>query len=171
MERDRPIRSEQHLPDRGRRLVGQREGECGQAQRRGARPHRPEPEIVLQRTVGRFQREVHRRQVGEEHESEPAYRERERPEPRANVPAHKRPGGRPHVARGDRTYGDAEEDGRDQARRGEQAPPAALGVVPLGVVGPEGEGRAPEHDADQHQREGDVQRDRQQREGRWKAGE
>src|SRR2546425_3787225 len=138
-----------------------------------ARRQRAAPEVLLQLPLVSFERQVHGRQERERDEREQSDRERERVEPRCHVdcvePVPLRPSGLAESSRRDRSRGGAEQERSDEARDRKYHAPMALLFV--GPVAPERERGPAQHDADQHERERDVQQRAEPRERRWEARE
>ena len=167
--RDQQSRAHQRrLPPGDEQRAERREEE------RPARPERPRPEVLDELGIVGFEREEDGREIGEERQRQQPDGQAERGEPRRRRTGRRSCRLRRYrsgPARGHRADADAEQHRGDQARAGEDPAPAALHRVVLVVVGAEGERRAAQHDADQHQRERNVQHDAEPREHRREAGE
>src|SRR2546425_8396318 len=138
-----------------------------------ARRQRAAPEVLLQLPLVSFERQVHGRQERERDEREQSDRERERAEPRCHVDRVEtvplRPSGPAESSRRDRSRGGAEQERSNEARDREHHTPMALLFVR--PIAPERERGPAQHDADQHERERDVQQRAEPRERRREAGE
>jgi hypothetical protein len=147
----------------------------GEAEGAGAE-QRAAAEDVRELAVLGLAGEVHRGEEREQAQREQAGGEGEGREPLGDeVGAHQAGRAVDGDAGAQRAEGDAEGDRRDEAGDREDAAEAArtgvVGLLRVGVDVQEGEGRAAQDDADKHDRERDVQRGADGREGAGEADE
>ena len=175
MQRQGPGRKDQVIQEAGSAAAREEQHCDGREEQRHSGAERPAAEVLPQRLVLRFERQIDGREKRERHERKHPDRERKRREPRRDVdgvePVPRPSSPVPDRARRDRSYGGPEQQRRDEARAREQSPPPALHRVALPAVATKRERGTAQHDPDQHQRERDVQPDTELGECRRKAGE
>ena len=172
MKRERPWRAHQSLGHEWGVPHRQQEDQNCREEHDDAGAERIAAEVFDQLPLLRLQGQEHRREEGEERQREGADSERERREPRLHEPLREGSrGGRHHPAARHGPDADPEQQRGEHAGAGEDPSPASLRRVVLVVVGAKGEGRAPEHDSDQHQRDGNVEHGHDPGEHRREAGE